>query len=85
MKIFMIFMIMFATLFANSNTTKNHKKAIVEKHIKEQLAKEKKYSKEQTFYNEENYDFSGAEVNPESVKTTPELEVDDLDMDSVYD
>jgi 1-aminocyclopropane-1-carboxylate deaminase/D-cysteine desulfhydrase-like pyridoxal-dependent ACC family enzyme len=61
-------------------------KKILEEHIKIQQEKEKKYAKEQTFYNEENYDFRGAEVNPESVKSLKELQPQyDLDMDDVYD
>jgi len=49
------------------------------------MKREEKYAKEQKFYNAEDYDFSGAEVNPESVKNTPNLKMDDLDMDDVYD
>jgi len=87
MKKFIIFAIILNTmLFAsNNNETDAQKKAREQKHLKEQMEKEKKYSKEQKFYRQDNYDFKGAEVNPESVKSTPELEVDDLDMDSVYD
>jgi hypothetical protein len=61
-------------------------KSITEKHLEIQMEKEKKYSREQTFYSTENYDFKGAEVNPESLKniTIPEVQ-DDFDMDSVYD
>ncbi len=55
------------------------------KQIEIEMEKEKKYAKEQTFYNEANYDFKGSEVNPETVKRLNEIEVDELDMDSVYD
>ena len=49
-------------------------------------SKEKKYAKEQTFYSEENYDFKGAEVNPESLKNIKEVQPQyDFDMDDVYD
>ncbi len=87
MKKFITFvMILNTMLFAsNHKETDAQRKAREQEHLKEQMAKEKKYSKEQKFYNQDDYDFSGAEVNPDSVKSTPELEVDDLDMDSVYD
>jgi hypothetical protein len=49
------------------------------------MEREKKYAKEQTFYKGDDYDLKGAEVNKESVLTTPVIEVEDLDMDSVYD
>ena len=87
MKKILVFLGVFATLLLASDNkeTDAQKKLRAEKHLKEQMQREKKYSKEQTFYMQDNYDFKGAEVNPDSVKTTPELEVDDLDMDSVYD
>jgi hypothetical protein len=49
------------------------------------MKREEKYAKEQKFYNEKNYDFKSAEVNPDSLKDLPELEVNDMDMDDVYD
>ena len=87
MKRFLIFSCVFSTLLlaSGSKETDAQKKLRAEKHLKEQLKKEKKYSDEQTFYMQDNYDFKGAEVNQESVEATPALEVDDLDMDSVYD
>ena len=56
-----------------------------EANIKAQMLREQKYAKEQKFYMGDEYDLSGAEVDPKAVKHTPELEVDDLDMDDVYD
>jgi hypothetical protein len=49
------------------------------------MLKEKKYSVDQTFYQGNEYDLSGLEVNPDSLDSVPELEIQDLDMDSVYD
>ena len=49
------------------------------------MEREKKYAKEQTFYNSNNYDFKGAEVEEESLKNIKAIEVEDFDMDSVYD
>ncbi len=65
---------------------KEDSKSIAEKQLEIQMEKEKKYSREQTFYTGDNYDLKGAEVNPESLKniTIPEIQ-DDFDMDSVYD
>ncbi len=71
-----------STILNASNSTKAR---LEKENIKQQLKKEKKYAKEQTFYTEDNYDFKGAEVNPESVKMIKPLEVNDLDMDDVYD
>ncbi len=61
------------------------KKERIKKHLELDIEKEKKYAREQTFYNYNNYDFKGSEVNEATVDTTNEIEVDDLDMDSVYD
>lgn len=63
----------------------NSKQERIEQQIKIEIEKEKKYAKEQTFYTQDNYDFKGSEVNPETVKHIPAIEVDELDMDSVYD
>ena len=82
-KVTLVFMILSTILIASTTT---NKKARLDKHIKQQLEKEKKYAKEQVFYSEENYDFSGAEVNPESLKNIDNIEPqDDFDMDHVYD
>jgi sortase (surface protein transpeptidase) len=82
-----ILMILCSTLIFASNTKQNNNKKenLTQKQVKEQMKREEKYAKEQKFYNAEDYDFSGAEVNPESVKNTPSLKTDDLDMDDVYD
>ena len=58
-----------------------------DKHLQEQLDKEKKYAKEQQFYHGQNYDLKAAEVDMESVKKLPDVEDTnaDFDMDNVYD
>jgi len=84
----LIFVLMVNSLLMASNDQSNHdeRKSRVEKQIEIEMEKEKKYSIEQTFYTEENYDFKGAEVNPDSLLSIPTLEPqDDFDMDSVYD
>ncbi len=87
MKLFLIFTILFNTLLLASNTKIDaKKKARTEKQIKIEMEKEKKYAREQTFYQAHNYDLKGAEVNPDSIDAVPDIEVqDDFDMDSVYD
>ena len=63
------------------NKVDEKKKLRVEKQIKKEMEREKEYAVKQTFY----IDLKGAEINEESIKDVPKLEVDDLDMDSVYD
>lgn len=58
---------------------------IKEKQVAKAMEDEKKYAQEQKFYNADEYDFSGAEVNPDSVKKLKELKVQELDMDDIYD
>jgi len=87
MKIILIFTIILNSLLlaSNVNDTKEREKRI-EKQIQKEIETEKKYAKEQTFYNQDNYDFKGAEVNRDSLDSVPEIEVQDyFDMDSVYD
>jgi len=87
MKKFLIFMVISSSmLFAlDGDNVSAEKKIRMEKQIKKEMEKEKKYAKEQTFYQGKDYDLKGAEVNEESVSSLPILEVDDLDMDDVYD
>jgi len=58
-----------------------------EKRTKAAIAKaiEKENAREKVFYDYESYDFKDSEVNEESLKTLKAKEVDDLDMDDVYD
>jgi len=84
MRFFLILTLMVGSLLMAEK--KENAKSIIDKQLEIQMEKEKKYSREQTFYTAEHYDFKGAEVNPESLKniTLPEIQ-DDFDMDSVYD
>ena len=85
-KLFLILLIS-GSLFAlkDMSDIEKEKKARIEKQIKIEMEKEKKYAKEQTFYNHYNYDYKGAEVNLDSLDNIPDFEIDELDMDSVYD
>lgn len=58
-----------------------------DKHVTQQIEKEKKYAKEQQFYQGQNYDLKAAEVDMESVKNLPDVEDTnaDFDMENVYD
>jgi len=81
-----IITILILTSLASLNIIASEKKDIIlNKQLKKAMKDEKKYANEQVFYNYENYDFKGSEVNQESLKNIKELDVDDLDMDSVYD
>ena len=86
-KILVLLALSVSLLLAANN--KNDDEAAKERHEKQiqiELQNEKKYAKEQTFYNQDNYDFKGAQVNKESLDSLPEIEnLDDFDMDSVYD
>jgi hypothetical protein len=86
-KILLIVITLGLLVFANETQTKKDTKQEVraKKQIQIEMEREKKYAKEQTFYKGDDYDLKGAEVNKESVLTTPVIEVEDLDMDSVYD
>jgi len=84
MKNILILTIICSTLLIASNAEEQSKKRAAQQ-LKIEMEKEKKYSKEQAFYQMNNYDFKGAEVNPDSVDSVPEIPVDDFDMDSVYD
>jgi hypothetical protein len=66
---------------AESNTTADSSN-ISEQELKRAIAKEEKYAKERTFYNAKTYDFKGSEVNKESLKKIPVIEMDDPSIDS---
>jgi hypothetical protein len=71
--------------FVLASSVKLNKEDRIKKQIKIEMEKEKRYSVDQTFYQGSEYDLSGLEVNPDSLDLIPELEIQDLDMDSVYD
>ena len=86
MKNIILFILIFnSVIFASNIETENEKKFRIEQQIKEEIDKEKKYAQEQKFYNNNNYDFKRSEVNQKSLSTIPEIDLDDLNMDSVYD
>jgi len=52
--------------------------------IAKAIEKEALYAKEQAFYDYDSYDFNDSKVNEDSLNGLKALEVDDLDMDDVY-
>ncbi|MCD6172995.1 MAG: hypothetical protein J7J96_04275 [Sulfurimonas sp.] len=87
MNFFMTFILIFSSLLlaSDSVSTDKEKQERLEKQIQIEMEREKKYAKEQTFYQQGNYDLKGSEVNKDSLSTLPDLEEDEFDMDSVYD
>ena len=89
MKPFIIFVILSITsilLYSSEhNSTKDENQT--KEAIKKAMEKEKEYAKEQRFYNADEYDFKGAQVDPKTLEKIPVLEPDyDFDMSTgVYD
>ena len=86
MKYIFTFLVLLSSILIASNIN-NDKENREKNHIKEQIKKEQKYAKEQTFYNAKNYDFKSVEVDENSVKAIPDKPNinEGFDMDSVYD
>lgn len=84
MKLFLAILITFSSFLLASDIDKQ-RKLRTEKHIKKVMEDEAKYAREQAFYTADDYDFKGSEVNEESLEVIKAPEVDDLDMDHVYD
>ena len=69
---------------AENNDSEKAKRA--QKQIEEQMKREEKYAKEQTFHQGKNYDLSSSEVDPNSLDAIPVIEPDySFNMDDVYD
>jgi len=61
------------------------KQKLLEEKIKEQMEREKKYAKEQKFYQGDAYDLKAHEVDPNSLPDVPAIEPDyDFDITDVY-
>ena len=80
-----LIMVLSSLVVANSDKNDSEAKKRAQKQIEKEMETEKKYAKEQTFYNAQNYDFKGAEVNKDSLDSVPEIPIDDFNIDSVYD
>jgi hypothetical protein len=64
-------------VFASENNS-----TIIDQELQRAIEQEKKFAKEQTFYNAETYDFKGSEVNRASLDKVPLIEMDDPSVDS---
>ena len=83
MKILLLIPMLFISLQVSANPiSKNN---IADKELQKQIEKEKKYAKEQKFYQKKDYDLKSMEVNIDSLNSIPDTqEEDDFDMDDVY-
>ena len=89
MKPFIIFIILSFTsvlLYSSENNSTKDENQTKEA-VKRAMEKEKKYAKEQRFYEADEYDFKGVQVDPKTLEKIPLLEPDyDFDMSTgVYD
>ncbi len=67
------------------NKTKKSAKEILEAQVKAQIEREKKYAKEQKFYQGDEYDLKAHEVDPNALSDVPVIEPDDdFDITDVY-
>ena len=90
MKLWMIIILLSATMVtgysSEHNTTKENNSSIENDKTKEAIKKamelEKKYAKEQRFYQGSEYDLKSKEFDPDTLKKVPSIEPDyDFDMD----
>ncbi len=82
-KLLICISLLISVLFASEIDLEKEKRT--KEAIEKAIEKEKLYAKEKTFYDSKSYDFKDSEVNEDSLPTLREQEVDDLDMDDVYD
>ncbi len=72
-----------ASVEQNATITKEDN---IKKHVEEQIAQEKKFAKEQVFYQGEDYDLSSHEIDEKSLDSVNAIEPEyDFSMDHVYD
>ena len=70
----------------NAENSESAKAKRAKQQIEEQMKREEKYAKEQTFYQGKNFDLSELEVDPKSLDAIPDIEPDySFNMDDVYD
>ncbi len=69
----------------DNRSTPANDQNLTQKHIKEQMEKEKKYAKEKAFYEGKDYNLSDKTVDPHELDKIPVIEPeDDFDMSDVY-
>ena len=65
--------------------TPKEEAALKAKHVKEQMEREKKFAKEQKFYQGKEYNLSAEKVDRKDADSVPEIEPEnDFDMTDVY-
>jgi len=82
-KLLVCVVVLSSFLFASNVDVEKQKRT--KEAIQKAIEKEKLYAKEKIFYDYDSYDFNDSHVNEESIPTLPKIEVNDLDMDDVYD
>lgn len=69
----------------NQSFSSKDESNITQKHLKEQIEKEKKYAKEKTFYEGKDYNLSDKKISSDQLKNVPLIKPeDDFDMTDVY-
>ena len=82
MKFLISLLILGIGLHAEQNLTSS---SLTQKQLKEQMDREAKYAVEQRFEMGAEYDLKSREVSPETLEHIKAIEVDDMNMDDVYD
>ncbi len=71
---------------ADHETNASKHESIEQKHLEEQMQKEKKYAKERAFYQGSEYNLKDTQIDEKSLSKVPVIEPEyDFDMDDVYD
>ncbi|EDZ63370.1 hypothetical protein SMGD1_1467 [Sulfurimonas gotlandica GD1] len=83
MKNRILILILILNTFLLASNVKKETKTDIE--IKKQMEREKKYAKEQTFYQGSEYDLKSFEVNPDALKSMPEMDIDYSDDGDVIE
>jgi len=89
MKQLFLFFTLFFSLLLNAGETNASSKTddqnLTQKNLQEQLEREKRYAKEQKFYQGKDYNLSEHKVDPKVVEKVPLIEPDyDFDITDVY-
>jgi hypothetical protein len=83
MKKVLILILIFNTFLLASSVKKEN---TMDREVQKQILREKKYAKEQTFYQAKDYDLKSYEVNKDSIKKIPDaLDIDYSDDNDVLE
>jgi len=73
------------TVLKEQRKTDVNKTKLIDKHVKEQMEREKEFAKKQSFAQGDDYDLSAHEVDPNALPDVPVIEPDyDFDITDVY-